>query len=141
MAENSIKIESPIDTTIIRIINELREEPIWWREMNDNPIDSLIIAVRFDENDKNKGFYGADSVVYILFLDDTDYSKYGFKGIINMNDYKIAIFDKSDIGGYFYNGSALEQVDMKDLYKPHINLAVIFICRVKGDRLVLWIAP
>ena len=76
--EKSIKIENLIDTTMNKIIDSLRDEPGWWKMMNDNPIDSLVIAVKFDKNDKNKDFFGSDTVVYFSFLDNKGYHKDDF---------------------------------------------------------------
>ena len=137
--ENLTPSENLIDTTFIRIINEIRES-ITLKETNNILIDSLIIALKFDNNDNNKNFFGADTVCFIsFFVDGINYSECEFKGILDMINYKITVFDKYDMGGCFYNNSELKQIDIKDLYKPHINLVAISVCKIKGNSLIQWI--
>ena len=140
--EDLLKTEIQVlDTTLIRFVDYIRETTTV-QEIGNIHIDSLIVGIRFNENEdiESKRFFGVDSVIFISYFvnNNTDFNESDFRGIVDLNDYKIAVFDKNNIGKRFYSSSELKQIELTDLYRPQINVDVIRVWQIKGDSLVRW---
>jgi len=112
-----------------------------------NLIDSCKCFVfEFTQDKKRVNFYSPpyedlDPIV-LIFYRNSKYTPDGYKGIIRIKNYSIAIFDPDNIGEKFYNKDSLENVDINGLQLVKTDDWVSTnIFKIRGDSIAPFIFP
>ena len=78
-------------------------------------IDSTVYAIEFLKG--LQGFSEEDSLILIYGINSwiTSMTPEGFKGITTIDNYKVLLFDKYNIGCSFYNSDSLKWINLDSL--------------------------
>ena len=100
--------------------------------------DSTVYAIDFLKG--LKGFSEEDSLILIYGINSwiTSMTPEGFKGITTIDNYKVLIFDKYNIGCNLYNSDSLKLINLDSLiiFKESVSDGILFVFR--NEYINLW---
>ena len=101
-------------------------------------IDSTVYAIEFLKG--LQGFSEEDSLILIYGINSwiTSMTPEGFKGITTIDNYKVLIFDKYNIGCNLYNSDSLKLINLDSLiiFKESVSDGILFVFR--NEYINLW---
>jgi len=128
-----ISEDSPI-VEMTKILNwELEDEIKRYIEESNYPDSSTIYTLEFF-NEDILFFTERDTSVIISFLRcKNEYE--GYKGIMNINNNSLAVFDKQHFGYGFYNPDSLLNVSFDSLKCLNVEIQDVLVYEIKNGNL------
>lgn len=123
-SDSTCLLNPDLKTYILEYINNIEE--------NDSIYDVSYI-LEFINDSNSWGFDATDSCIIISFY-QCCLELGGYQGVATINDYKIIVLDKYEIGRNFYNEPFLERIPVDSLSCTNENIRPIRIFRIKGDE-------
>lgn len=137
-------VKEKLDSCLVKGVLELihSEEHLKYPEI---PLNESFIVIGFLKGSDSRT--ESDSIVNISYFHNT-FNPYdnenNYKGIINIDGYNIAIFDRRNFGDKFYNTDSLKQIPL-DGFKGYpmkdILLETFFVYDGKLNYRGAWVIP
>ena len=132
---SNIEFELKLDTTLMKAVCELIDYKDY--EKYEIPLsESVIIIYFFKRREIDVGT--SYSIEVHHYVSGFDYIADDYKGIIDMDGHKIAIFDENDIGRKFYNADSLQYIAFDSFKSYPMDVIITPAFFVKDGVLLSW---
>ena len=107
--------------------------------IDSSSLSESCLTIQFTDSCGEPDIFFSDSLVTIsYYVCEVEYPMYEYKGILTVDNYNIAIFDKNNVGLKYYNTDSLVTIpiDKFECYSMSLTSALVFY--MKGDSLRYW---
>ena len=137
--ENILAVKDILDLKLKNAVVKLIEDTSKGYGIDSSSLSESCLVIQFTDSCGKPGIFFSDSLVTIsYYVCGMEYPMSEYKGILTIDNYNIAIFDKNDVGLKYYNADSLATIpiDRFKCYSMSLESALAFY--MKGDTLRYW---
>ena len=146
--ESLLAVKDILEQQLKDAIIELAKDIAKIYEIDTSSLSESCFIIQFRDSTGQSRLFFSDSIAIVsYYISDREYPLHEYKGLLEVNNYNIAIFDKNDVGLKYYNADSLNVIPLERFNPIPLNKfdrnsmyvttpALIFYMR--GDTLRYW---